>query len=986
MSSFLIILCLVFSLPVVAWASSFPQNLPQTTFFAGIGGVAALTAGIIAGAFALRSYLIKHTRLTYTGYSFYTVYYLSMLLFAVSIESFMVGLVNIDVSKNYIMAAFNIFLGIALAFVCGKNLHYLQGIYLREVCHNRVELPSREALRRNLAGIISAAIIGISILQLTNSNLAIDWFVGTLGLVLGFEGLLFLPLTSDKDAQGVDVDVSDSDDSLPSTGPVDADSKAPTSAKELASIKAFKEKQRKIVRKQLITSMKEIIKVCLAEIAKLEKQSNNSAPDAEKKDSDESYWRDIAKATLVLSKLKYDREKIEGLVKLVFTTPYSYAKSTALVALANVNPGKAKDLALVWERQGSAERGILDACVEAIFSGKVESWREKPQDIDPQLAPILQFCGINPATEIVGQDKADIFRAVELMNISDTVMSVLVKIKDSAVLPGLRYLIASDYYRDNVRGSSLAVELGRAELIPALKKTQEAIEAHFAKLVREHNYDLDHPDNWASGKLFDERKAQIALLKAIGLLGDKAYAVGKLKELYEFHIRLEKTGRNLFDSSYSRRPILSSAKALVEIGELDYIVPKLWDFHNDLDGRGQYTVGVSFVEPVGAIKSYEYSHMHEVALLLAKAKADEVYDLVQYLWVKAINFREDWPLLSLLSVIGELAFVDVTGWLNEKLEQWQRDTSRDRYLDERRIAETLIQLGDETGADYLASDLVEPLGKNDKVTYNIYLRLEAADILMRALELDKPDSDPKTNTAEYKTQGFTLIELLIAVGVVGIAFVGIVAVGGEFTILILGIAGCIILGYLVLRKHFGKSAQAEGVEQIGESVTIQSGRDKKVPSVKVILFDLDGVLFRLPPERYALPARLLSRYGVTITPGQLEAIAHPGEELIEEALKHDFPQQTMLAYFNKRLREYGLRRDLTTDEFFKMYFAPRTPNKKLYSYLHALKDKGLSFQNGQVPYMSLSRTSFIKGMAYSLKKYFLSITMKKTLQLRKKQA
>ncbi|MBW2046226.1 MAG: prepilin-type N-terminal cleavage/methylation domain-containing protein [Deltaproteobacteria bacterium] len=770
MSSFLIILCLIFALPVTVWASSFRQGLPQASLFAGIAWVGALTAGIITGAFALRSYLIKHSRFTYTGYNFYMTYYLSMLLFAVFIESFMAGLVNIDVNKNYTIAAFNISLGITLALACGKSLCCLQDVHSRNAQENQPTTLSKEAFWRKVAGLLSAAIISISILQLTSPNLPVDWFVGVLGLVLGFAGLLFLPMTSVTGIQRAEDAVSRQEVSSPATQSAVEELKGPPSPSELAAIETFKKKQRKVVRKQIAASMEEIIKVALAEISKLEKKAQGTQLDSDQRHSLDMLWRDIAKAAKILSCLNYDAEKIEGLAKLVFATPYSYAKGDALSALANVNPGKAKDLARVWMKEGAAEKEIVEACVDAIFSGKVEDWCQKPDEIDPELEPFLRSCGIEPQNEIVGQDRADIFRAAELWHISDEAVAVLVQLKDKAVLPLIRHLLVEEtYYEHNIRGANLAAEFGSPELMPVLRKSLEDIEAHFNKMVIQNGYNLDEPDSWASGRLFQYRQAQIALAGAIARLGDKDYAVPKLKELYEFHIRLEKTGRNLFDSSYSRRPILSCAEALIEIGELEYIVPELWAFYQDLDDRGEYTVGVSFVEPVGAIKSYEYTHMHEIAHLLVKAKADGVFDLVQYLWVKAINYSEDWSWLSLLPTIRELSFIDVAEWLNKKLSQWQSYTSRDHYLDERKIAETLIQLGDEAGVDYLASNLVEPLRKTDKLTYNIYLRLEAADILISALNLDKQEGDSQAgavNPGNRKTSGFTLVELLLVLTVI----------------------------------------------------------------------------------------------------------------------------------------------------------------------------------------------------------------------------
>ncbi|MBW2046225.1 MAG: radical SAM protein, partial [Deltaproteobacteria bacterium] len=261
--------------------------------------------------------------------------------------------------------------------------------------------------------------------------------------------------------------------------------------------------------------------------------------------------------------------------------------------------------------------------------------------------------------------------------------------------------------------------------------------------------------------------------------------------------------------------------------------------------------------------------------------------------------------------------------------------------------------------------------------------------------------------AECNSRGFTLIELLVATVAIAVMAVSIATLGGEFTLLIFGIISCIVLGYSVLtgkmllgnhkchnlktalvvmlnklctkmyaaffrhtpsfskftpwvnlgttlwaknasaffglRRDSGILSETGGEKETEQGVIVHPAGDKKIPPVKVIFLDLDGVLFRSPTERYVVPARLLSQYGVNITAKQLETITHPGKEWIEEATKGCFPQQRLLDYVNKRLRPYGLQKDLTADEFFEMYFAPRTPNEKFYPLLKALKDKGVRF-------------------------------------------
>ncbi|MDD3297112.1 MAG: EamA family transporter, partial [Candidatus Omnitrophica bacterium] len=486
------------------------------------------------------------------------------------------------------------------------------------------------------------------------------------------------------------------------------------------SFQQFKDKHKKFVIPEIIASMEEIVAVSMCEISKLEKKADKVGLNSDEAHALDIYWRDIAEAAKILSYFRHTR--VEGLVKMVFQTPYSYAKGDALQALANVNPQKAGILAKAWAKEGEAEKEILDACVEAIFSDEFEQWRKKPEEIDPELKPILELAGIDPQSEIVGQDREDIFRHVELKHISSEVVEVLVQIKDRAALPMMQRLIGATYNQDNIDGASLAISFGSPELIPDLKATLESIDAHFDKLVRERNYDLDDSDSWASGGLFGERTAQIALARAIALLGDKDYVTPKLKEWLEFHLKLEERGRSRFDTDYSRPPIHRIAGILIRLGEAEYVVPKLWDFYNVLEGLREYAAG--------------YWDTHSLAELLIIAKDKDAPSLVKKLWTRAAadkSMHAWWT--GLLPALKRLSLT--SSFLNQKLAEWQENESVQNSSDASDVAKTLVSLRDEEGIDYFMRNLAEPLTDVSNLRYNLSLRFGAAKALIKALRLDR---------------------------------------------------------------------------------------------------------------------------------------------------------------------------------------------------------------------------------------------------------
>ncbi len=110
---------------------------------------------------------------------------------------------------------------------------------------------------------------------------------------------------------------------------------------------------------------------------------------------------------------------------------------------------------------------------------------------------------------------------------------------------------------------------------------------------------------------------------------------------------------------------------------------------------------------------------------------------------------------------------------------------------------------------------------------------------------------------------------------------------------------------------------------------------------KIVFFDLDGVLFRTPTNRFDTPAKILSKYGVEISAEQLEEITHPSEEWFRKVMLGEITEQELITYINQKLREFGLKKDLTIDEFFEIYFCERTPNEKFYPLLRKLKSKGI---------------------------------------------
>ena len=149
----------------------------------------------------------------------------------------------------------------------------------------------------------------------------------------------------------------------------------------------------------------------------------------------------------------------------------------------------------------------------------------------------------------------------------------------------------------------------------------------------------------------------------------------------------------------------------------------------------------------------------------------------------------------------------------------------------------------------------------------------------------------------------------------------------------------VIEGSHALDDEYGD--QAEKVRIVAWQTLEVLSWVKGEASPRVILIDIDGVLFRSTTYKFETLARKLSeRYGVKITPERLRDIEYRDAEWRHNVMCGLMTTKEFMTATNRLLREHGLKKDLNLEEFYELYFEDRVPNTKFLSYLQKLKARG----------------------------------------------
>ncbi|MQY65411.1 MAG: DUF89 family protein, partial [Clostridia bacterium] len=428
----------------------------------------------------------------------------------------------------------------------------------------------------------------------------------------------------------------------------------------------FKIRHRRRVKRKIIDSMEEIIDTCLDEISILEEQTGRRGLYSYEMVQLDGYWRDMARATLVLSYLRYHSKKIKNWVKKILDSPSPYAKAYALLALANVNRRKALAYLDEWQYEKEISNSYKD------------------------------------------------FRDLYIREAHQKVAELLVELRHKKAVSVIRELLGERGYEANIRGAELAIEFGSPDLVPDLRIL------------------LDYTEKHSFSPLKDP---QIDLARAIGPLGyrnDKADAKLRLENWLEYYLELESRNRGprgeRFDLYLFKKFIYKISEALIEMGDVDFVIPRLQALYVEWSELEKKTFA--------PIKGSIYLDMCKVASLLSKAKAQGALYLAQKLWERAIKKKDNEGLLNLLPAIEELRLTSAIPALKERITTLQKKVPLDHIKNERKISETLMKLGNKTGIGHLLNHLeLKPLITQTIPPENIDWRLEAANALLEGLGL-----------------------------------------------------------------------------------------------------------------------------------------------------------------------------------------------------------------------------------------------------------
>ena len=169
--------------------------------------------------------------------------------------------------------------------------------------------------------------------------------------------------------------------------------------------------------------------------------------------------------------------------------------------------------------------------------------------------------------------------------------------------------------------------------------------------------------------------------------------------------------------------------------------------------------------------------------------------------------------------------------------------------------------------------------------------------------------------------------------------------GGELTISLLdGIGGKQDV------HTISKSEVESAINYLKARVAGKGSGEKHYPAAeeklpKMIFFDIDGVLLRCPGDRYVKMAERLADYGVKIGPEELGRLlyCYGDKEYEKKVMCGLVSAEEYIAYVNKELRRFGLKRDFTSEELFELRYEVRGPNPKIAEMLSRLKRSGIKF-------------------------------------------
>ncbi len=464
-------------------------------------------------------------------------------------------------------------------------------------------------------------------------------------------------------------------------------------------------------------SLKEVIQVSLQNIFNLESEGQ-----AHRKEI-EFAWNDVVKAVLILSYFK-DKE-VKTLVNMVLATQFPQLKAIALEALYNVDEDGASSIAREWLVESVNKMVLLERLKSRDMSNLGKS---KPlMDFEAEAAEDVFMAVGNGVASFHGIPDS-LFDVINNGALIEASVNVLINKKDQIVVPTICKYLLSQHLSEVDEGSRWARQFGfHKDLVQAARSSLEVLDHNF-KQVGEGG--ADDPENWKGRNLLRVRDSQIELAWVLAKMGDREYAISRLKYWFEFHIKFEEKWRKVFNVPHLRYPVVRAAEALIDSGEAAYVMPILEAHYQKIKHIAER--GVVDTHSGRSIETLGDGMLGDMIKLLFKTKSDNAIALFNSEWtrIKTEEGQHNYPYLwrALLSLAQEIQYDEAIDFLKK---DWDHNSGLYFQREKRKV---LIGLGYPRAVHSAIGVLKAPLA-SDNQREDIYIRFELAEVLINKLKL-----------------------------------------------------------------------------------------------------------------------------------------------------------------------------------------------------------------------------------------------------------
>lgn len=315
------------------------------------------------------------------------------------------------------------------------------------------------------------------------------------------------------------------------------------------------------IREKVIKSLREVIAVNL-----------RTLPTVKEPEKKEFLWHQVSFSLLWLSHVT--AENILELAREAFYgTEDVTIRGAALRAMARVNPTEALKLAEAenyYKESFDSDLDLVKTAVEAVLRPGNKLYVPEQEGEGSDLGEKLREGGfLQGKREIVGQDREDIFRMMELQSAQKIFVELLLRAGDTRAVPYIQSYLRSEKLSHVEDAVSLSREVHSPALLPVLKAGLENLQKRIDESAFREHRDLATAAGWADRRVAMLRYWQIEAALEIALSGERAHGIQNLRTWFDQHLKLYESvsDKESDPARYAYELLQKMAHALHELGD-----------------------------------------------------------------------------------------------------------------------------------------------------------------------------------------------------------------------------------------------------------------------------------------------------------------------------------------------------------------------------------------------------------------------------------